>query len=192
MQSTSDKYSKYIVKIKRENKNSFLIFGRDELDTNILLIDKDNKILLFYNVGTMIKYILSTSELPDKNSFHEWATKINPNEVDSFLDIDEITKHVYEINKNVLSDLNKEMFNDTVNIIHLISDYAYQTNNLKLIELYENETIDAFVDIHAGNYLWRIKDDEKVTTSINLTLFKNIFEQMLSIFNASLLFYEEK
>ena len=191
MKSTSDKYSKYIVKVKINNKSGFIIYGRDEYENEFLLVE-NKKILLFDDIGKMIRYVLSSKVLPDKDNFYQWATEITSTEIDFHVDIDMIAKHISAIDKDLLTDLDKVVFDDAVSLIHIMGDFAYQTNNLKLIELYENETIDAFVNIHADNYLWRIKDDEKSKIVINLNLFKSIFEQMISVFYGSFLLYKEK
>ena len=191
MKSTSDKYSKYIVKVKINNKSGFIIYGRDEYENEFLLVE-NNKILLFDDIGKMIRYVLSSKVLPDKDNFYQWATEITSKEIDFYVDIDMIAKHISAIDKDLLTDLDKVIFDDAVSLIHIMGDFAYQTNNLKLTELYENETIDAFVNIHADNYLWRITDNEKSKIVINLNLFKSIFEQMISVFYGSFLFYKEK
>lgn len=164
-EAISDSYGKYIATIKADDSEGYLVWGEDATDDrkDKLLLDSTDNVLVFKSTTDVFLYILhSPAVLFDEENTSDWAK--------ACLETQPLSSYTYNL-ESTLSLINsgrfrylqssaKEECQDVLNLLHLISDYAYQIDNAYLLELYRGEAVSAFSDYVYDNFFWTIPDEE--------------------------------
>lgn len=153
-----------IVYFQLENNLFGVVWGEyvKNLDFDIFVINKDLKILLF-----------SDEELK-KTNFDVFG--------------------IYNVNNTVEIILKKSDFvfskkisNEIVDLLNFFGDYGFQTNNEKIIKLYQSKIIQKYLDFNYDNYFWNKTKKPRVEFNKEqffLTIFE-IIETCKQIFEFS-------
>ncbi len=182
MNAISEKYKKFIIGIKLNGENNLLVSGMDisNEDKDFVLLDKDDKVLLFNDFLQIEDYIINT-EVLDNTNFQSWVKELKIKEPYISYDIDNILDRIKKVID--FSELNKDMLSHIVDFINLIGDYAYQINKEDLIVLYENQRIDQFKELFMDGFIWKTKNSHELSLNkITWENFKTAFEKLINLF----------
>src|SRR4051812_10533995 len=156
----SEKYLKWIVRITADCKNYYTLAGIDKSDPDIdkVLVDNDNKLLLFDRITQLMAYIKRGENLFDRTNTLKWVKALQPpfRSTSSF-DFDLLKKKKLSISDN-------KYLEDLVTTIYLITDLAHQTQNKKLLNITSSLQVENLLDYHANRCIWE-RDEKAIKSS---------------------------
>ncbi|UFH56653.1 hypothetical protein [Spirosoma sp. KNUC1025] len=195
----SRSYSKYFITIKDEGNELYAIWGEDASDKNDkLLVDAANYVMLFADMFDALRYIVIPSTIAfDRPNMHDWA--------EACLELQPSSSYTYDLN-HVLSMIDSDRFGnlaedtreecwEVLNVLHLISDYAYQSEDKQMIDIYRGKPISVFSDYVYDNYFWTIPTEEIQTRNGLIVwesyhlLFKQNLNALVQQFKSRFLYY---
>lgn len=159
--STSEKYRKYLLEVLFEEQMYYTVWGSDlsNNDTDKLLIDADNNILAFQTPAALLTAILKANSFFDNEMLSKWAKEAFG-----------IEKPYATINFDGLSikniDLsNVDLFRQVNDTLGVVTDYAIQVNEESLLKLLESDALKQFKDDLSDYYIW--SESETLKTSVD-------------------------
>ena len=196
-------YNKWLISFRIANITYFTVWGYDSTvdvreNSTKILIDKNNKVLLFLNPQMVFDAILTnTTPLFDGEQLRDWATSmrsvttVEPNE--PTFDLDYLALLINEsVRFNNIEDIDPKIAKGLIEIISLISDFAEQIKDAYLENLWENPSIRAFWEYLYNAHFWTIPADElKIQQKVLMQDYngedcKKALQKMLEIFRVRL------
>ncbi|OSZ78967.1 hypothetical protein CAP35_12175 [Chitinophagaceae bacterium IBVUCB1] len=165
----SAKYDKWIIKLIIKRKAFFVFWGNDKTDEdkNKMLLDSDDNLLLFKSPSAVLSYLGKKKSLFDDKNIRKWHKDFKkPGRADIIIDIDLLQNAILEFE-------NRAIFEELINAWSIVDDYAYQTENKKMLKICQSKQIKNLFDLNCNMYLWtsieknvqknmKILDEEKV------------------------------
>ncbi len=153
--ASSEEFRKYLVGITIRGKRYFTVSGADlhDDDKDKIMLDENNKPVVFRNIETLLNYINKADRLFDIDNFRRWAVTISTNEktyADVYLeDLDQID--------NLINST--DTYEDIVNAVYLIQDYAIQVNNEELKRMLDYGPLLEFRNFFVEHYVFKSDED---------------------------------
>lgn len=167
----SEKYRKYLIQINYKKLSYYSVFGADLTKEEIdrLLIDKKGRLVLAYSMPNLVQFVKSCDwHSFDEENFHKWLLHINSGSIYTSFNLDSLIFYG-ERNKKELSDL--------YNLLGLLDDYSFQTDDNSLSSLLSRIEIQEFKDKMADATLWGINEKVYFNPTLN-KVFKDIYESL--------------
>lgn len=137
----SEKVRKWQIQFIIKEKIYYSIWETDEEGTDTLLIDENKKFLVIESIDTLKNTAYQKYKDSPGILIKNWVGRLTELESKASYNFDHISTIL--ANRNTLT---KEQYYDVFTIVHLVSDYAYQTKNKYLISLYESSEVSSFLE----------------------------------------------
>jgi len=167
----SEKYRKYLIQVNYKKLSYYSVFGADLTKEEIdrLLIDKKGRFVLAYTIPNLVQFIKSCDwHSFDEENFSKWLLHINSGSIYTSFDLDSLIFHRERNNKEL---------NDLYNLLGLLDDYSFQTEDNSLSHLLSQTEIQEFKDEMADATLWSISKKVYLNPTLN-KVFKDIYESL--------------
>lgn len=165
----SEKYGKYILKLKFKNKNYLFVWGRDlSNDLEFLLKNKLNKIILFKDFNQLSLYV--ENEVDDFELIN-WIKEMKTYEEYGQIDLN-VSVELQNIVSLNYSDF--ELSEKIFTIIDLCSDIIYLNESVHNVI---TESVKLFKEFYYNNFVW---SDTKKGNFLIDDIFKKDFSNIIS------------
>lgn len=158
-ESISEKYRKYLIRIKIKNQTFYSVWGTDmtSVDEKDFLLVKDSRICLFENSKLIYSYVkkLEESELIDSQNFSNWINRFTFNKVYASYNIEKMSIKKFE------QLLSKGKVLSIINNINIITDFAQQTSNKELLKIRKKRHLKILWNSIYDNFFWSKKEENK-------------------------------
>jgi hypothetical protein len=159
----SEKYRKYIVEVHLSEFRGYIIWGAnmEDEDQDAILI-KNKHVVLFNNLQTLSEKILSFSDyFFDRKNFNAWAKEENLLQLYSTIHLSLLRR----FEESTLSS--KETALKLLDAINLTQDFFIQTNDEKVLRIYNTPEIKSLKDFIYNGFFWKCDKKEPMPEHIN-------------------------
>ena len=192
--SNSEKYRKYLILVKFNDRRKLAIWGTDMSDNEVdkLLASQDGVILLFESKKELLEKIHNYKDLFfDSDNFIKWISEIENEKEYATYNIDDL-EEVLGNKESIIREEFKEECIDLLSLMDLFGDYAYQFSDDRIKSLIENQNTSIFRDYVYSNFLWdeknlRSQESEKaVNERFDYEIFRDEMKNLIDIFKTKL------
>jgi len=195
-----EKYQKYILAFRLSGKKYFTLWGADlsdESQPDKYLCNKTGKLIVFKNISEISDKIKSYKEnYFDKSNFSKFSSEVTKLEKERLkiytVNIDFILDELYKMKFTDEFLKNEKFFNEFVDLMNLMGDYAAQFKDAALAkELWDKDfsnLLEHFYDLFLWkdpNYNYKNPRIKQTTLSKDKVVYK--FELLLLNFSNKLL-----
>ena len=202
----SEKYRKYLIKIKISDSSYYFIHGADITDDykDKLLIDSNKKILLFGKLEDLFNYIEQSNYLFDVDNFKKWIKSLReffgnkyPEHLEYCIyDMNLIRLLFIDFKSNDIFNYGKVYLEEYASFINLVDDYSNQMKNKALSDLLEELNIRLLWDYFYDFHIWKTSEEKKmefqnkINTEWSEESFRKNFSKIYNTFISSTLVYQ--
>lgn len=189
----SERYRKYIVKVKTTFENSYYLLWGTNLENgeeDYLMLDSENNIVARNRIIALITYIKQKNDLLDPNNTKEWAEEYKRNRAYTSYDLLSINSFLNEVDS--VEEYDKDNAMALIRFLNLFSDYAYQLSNSAFLKLYNEDNLVIFRNYLNLIFFWKTSEECYVSKlnaqmhDLNFLKVKEIVKEMIFIFENKL------
>ena len=160
----SEKYRKYLIQIKLHDNSYYTVWGTDMNDNeNDKMLVKNNKLVLFYKIGTLKKKLFEYKGIfSDENNFENWIGE------ESFEESYSTTDLTCLCTFSELDLKNNKVASDIIDSLNIILDFYIQIKKNKRV--FCSKLLLDFKDNLYNNHCW--KNDGLVFPFNDVTIIK--------------------
>ncbi|GAB3916419.1 hypothetical protein [Larkinella terrae] len=190
--AVSETYRKYLIKVKLNEAFYYMMWGTDMADSeqqDKLLLDPENRILLFSRIDQIADFIAANSiSVFDESNFHPWLAALTGSDAYTAYDLDYLQTLLSSALKEEQILQNPDITSELIGFFNLYGDYAYQLEEDFLFKPYRKPQLQLFFDYCYDTFFWSIPPDKltrrqaAIKSKFRFSKFKTDMLRLLTIF----------
>lgn len=145
-----ERYLRFVIEIEYTGNYYYTIWGTDHTspeEEDKMLVDEEGHFLLFKTIDAALDYVRGQKDLFDRERFDGWLKEIKlPLTPHMGIDLDLLQDEEIDIST-------EESFEELINTQNFVSDYAHQSGDEYLMDLFYEHPLETLFDLYIDTYL---------------------------------------